>query len=81
VVIADVSADSPAARAELRRGDVILAVGGHTVSTLAEFYTRLWALGPAGVVAPLRLQRERDVFDLEIRTADRASKLKKRRLN
>jgi S1-C subfamily serine protease len=81
VVVADVSAGGPAARAELRRGDVVLAVGGERVASLAEFYTRLWALGPAGVVAPLRLRREEDIFEVEIRTADRSSRLRKRRLN
>ena len=81
VVVADVSAGGPAARAELRRGDIVLAVAGQRVTTLAEFYTRLWALGPAGVIAPLRLRREEDDFDVEIRTADRASRLRKRRLN
>ena len=81
VMVVDVSAGGPAARAELRRGDIVQAVGGQRVASLAEFYTRLWALGPAGVVAPLRLRREDDVFDVEIRTADRASRLRKRRLN
>jgi len=81
VVILDVSEGGPADRAELRRGDVVLAVGGKRVASLSEFYTRLWALGPAGVVAPLRLQREDDAFDVEIRTADRSSRLRKRRLN
>jgi len=81
VVILDVSAGGPADRAELRRGDIVLAVAGQRVTTLADFYTRLWALGPAGVVAPLRLQREDDIFDVEVRTADRSSRLKKRRLN
>ena len=46
-----------------------------------DFYTALWALGPAGVTVPLSLQREGDVFDVEIRSADRASRLKKRRFN
>jgi S1-C subfamily serine protease len=81
VVVMDVAAGGPAARAEIRTGDVILAVGGRTVSSLAEFYTRLWALGPAGVSAPLRLRREGDVFEVEVRTIDRASKLRKRRFN
>jgi S1-C subfamily serine protease len=81
VVVLDVSKGGPADRAEVRAGDVILAVAGEPVSSLADFYTRLWKLGPAGVVAPLRLKRERDVFDLEIRTIDRASKLLKRRFN
>jgi S1-C subfamily serine protease len=81
VVVMDVSTGGPAARAEVRAGDIILAVAGQPVSSLADFYTKLWSLGPAGVVAPLRLRRERDVFDVEIRTIDRASRLKKRRYN
>jgi S1-C subfamily serine protease len=81
IVVLDVSRGGPADRAEIRQGDVIVAVGGARVSGLADFYTKLWALGPAGVVVPLRLKREGDVFDVQIRSADRASKLKKRRLN
>jgi len=81
VVLLDVAPDGPAARAEMRRGDIVLAVAGQPVTSLAAFYARLWALGPAGVVAPLRLRRDGDVFDVEVRTVDRASKLRKRRLN
>jgi S1-C subfamily serine protease len=81
VVVMDVSAGGPAARAEVRAGDIILAVAGQPVSSLADFYTKLWSLGSAGVTAPLRLRRERDVFDIEIRTIDRASRLRKRRFN
>jgi S1-C subfamily serine protease len=81
VVVLDVSPGGPAARAEIRSGDVILAVAGQPVADLADFYKRLWRLGPAGVVAPLRIRREHDTFDLEVRTVDRASKLRKRRFN
>jgi len=81
VVVIDVAQGGPADRAEVRQGDVILAVAGQSVTGLADFYTRLWSLGPAGVTAPLRLRRERDIFDVEIRTIDRASRLKKRRFN
>ena len=81
VVVIDVSPGGPAARAELRAGDLILAVGGVAVADLADFYTRLWAQGPAGVDVPLLIQRESDVFDLVIRSQDRASLLKRRRLN
>ena len=66
VTVMDVAADGPAARAELRQGDAILAVAGLGVSDLADFYTALWALGPAGVTAPLTVRRENDVFDLEV---------------
>jgi S1-C subfamily serine protease len=81
VVVMDVSEGGPADRAQMRQGDVILAVAGHPVTNLADFYTKLWELGPAGVTAPLRVKREGDVFDLEVRTVDRASRLKKRRFN
>jgi S1-C subfamily serine protease len=81
VVLAGVSPGGPAARAELRAGDVILEVGGTRVADLAGFYRRLWAQGPAGAVIPLRVRREEDVFDLEIRSADRLAMLKKPKLN
>lgn len=81
VVVADVTEGGPAGRAELRRGDVIRSVAGRRVADLADFYKRLWALGAPGVTVPLTLQRGSDVFDVEVRSADRASRLKKRRLH
>lgn len=81
VVVVGVMSGGPAARAELRAGDVILAVGGAAVSDLAAFYTRLWAEGPAGATIPLRVRREHDVFDLEVRSIDRNTLLKKPRFN
>lgn len=81
VVVIDVSNDSPAGRAELRRGDIIHSVGDDDVADLTDFYKRLWALGAPGVVVPLTLQRGSEVFDVEIRSGDRGAKLKKRRLN
>ncbi|MDP3659084.1 S1C family serine protease [Phenylobacterium sp.] len=81
VVVIGVNPGGPAARAELRAGDFILAVGDVTVSTLADFYTGLWAQGGAGATIPLRVRRENDAFDVEIRSADRTAMLKKRRLN
>ena len=81
VVVAGVNPHGPAARAELRRGDVILAVDGEPVSDLADFYRKLWAQGPAGATIPLRLQRDGDVFDVEVRSIDRTSMLKKPRMN
>jgi S1-C subfamily serine protease len=81
VMIMDVSTGGPADRAEIRGGDVVLAVGGRKVANLAEFYTTLWALGPAGVTATLRLRREDDVFDVMVKTSDRSARMKKRRFN
>ena len=81
VVVVGVSPHGPAARAELRAGDVILAVAGVEIEDLADFYTRMWAQGPPGAIIPLRVQREEDVFDVEIRSADRGAMLRKPKLN
>jgi S1-C subfamily serine protease len=81
VVVAGVSPGGPAARAELHAGDIILAVDGAPVADLADFYTRLWGQGPAGAIIPLRIQREEDAFELEIRSVDRAALLRKPRYN
>ena len=81
VVVIDVAENGPAARAEIRPGDTILAVQGQTIENLAEFYAHLWAIGEAGATARLRLRRERDEFDLEVRTGDRSTRMRRRRLN
>ncbi|MGA0603215.1 S1C family serine protease [Caulobacter sp. KR2-114] len=81
VIVVGVNPRSPAARAELRPGDLILAVGEEAVADLPDFYTALWAQGPAGVTIPLTLQRDGDVFDVEIRSADRSALLRKPRFN
>jgi S1-C subfamily serine protease len=81
VVIVGLNGSGPAIRARLRVGDVILGVAGQPVADLAEFYTRLWALGPAGAVIPLRIQREDEVFEVEVHSADRGALLRKPRFN
>ncbi len=81
VVVVGVNPRGPAAAARLRVGDIVLAVAGRPVSDLAEFYTTLWAQGPAGAVIPLRIQREEKVMEVEVRSTDRTSLLRKPRFN
>jgi S1-C subfamily serine protease len=81
VVIVGISPKGPAARAELKPGDVILAVAGQPVSDLSAFYTRLWAQGPAGATIPLTVLREHDTFQVEVRSMDRGTLLKKPKFN
>ena len=81
LVVLGVSPGGPAAKAELKRGDLILALNGQSVDDLAGFYRGLWNLGPAGVEVTLTLAREGDVFDVRLRSADRNALLKRRRLN
>lgn len=80
VSIIGLAGDAPAQRAGLRAGDNVQAVAGQAVSSLAEFYRAIWALGAAGVDVPLTLEREGDTFDVTIRSADRSRFMKPPRL-
>ena len=81
VVVVGVSAKGPAARAELKAGDVILAVNGEKVTSQTGFYRKLWALGPAGVDVPLTVYHEGVTFDVVLASTDRARLLKAPRLH
>ena len=81
VVAVGIAGKGPAARAEMKTGDVIVAVKGDKVSTLAGFYRRVWALGDAGVEVPLTLYRDGVQFDVRINSSDRAKYLKGPRLH
>lgn len=81
VVVVGISPKGPAARVALNSGDVIVAVKGERIASQAEFYRKLWALGPAGVEVPLTLYRDGKTFNLMLASADRAAFLKRPRLH
>lgn len=81
VTIVGVTPGGPSERAGLAQGDIVRAVAGKQVETLADFYRAVWALGPAGVTAPLTLEREGDVFDVSLTSRDRRRYLKTPRLH
>ncbi len=81
IVAVGIAPKGPAARAELKTGDVILAVKGENISTLAGFYRKVWALGQAGVEVPLTLYREGVTFDVRVNSSDRARFLKAPRMH
>jgi serine protease Do len=71
LVIGRVSPDGPAERAGLKSGDIVLAVGGEEVTTLAEFYRKIWGRGPAGSEVPLKVVQGAQVKELTVRSIDR----------
>lgn len=81
VVIVGIAPKGPAARAELKTGDVVIAVGGERVGSLAAFYRSVWSLGEAGVEVPLTLYREGVTFDVAVNSSDRAKFLRVPRLH
>jgi S1-C subfamily serine protease len=81
VVVVGISAKGPAARAELKAGDVILAVAGEKVTSQTGFYRKLWSLGSAGVDVPLTVYHEGVTFDVVLASTDRGKMLKAPRLH
>jgi S1-C subfamily serine protease len=81
IVVVGIASKGPAARAEIKTGDVIVAVKGDRVSTLASFYRNVWALGRAGVEVPLTLYRDGVTFDVRVNSSDRTKFLKGPRLH
>jgi S1-C subfamily serine protease len=81
VVVVGISAKGPAANAELKAGDVILAVKGEKVTSQTAFYRKLWALGSAGVDVPLTVYHDNVTFDVVLASTDRAKLLKGPRLH
>ena len=76
VVVTRVLPDSPAAKAGLKRGDIILGVGGEAIGRQSEFYTRLWGCGEAGATVTLHVLQDKLVRKLSVRTADRMEYLR-----
>jgi serine protease Do len=71
VFVSRLSAEGPSERAGLQRDDIVLAVGGAEVRTLAEFYDKVWARGAAGVEVPIRVLRGVQMKDVSVRSIDR----------
>jgi serine protease Do len=73
-----VSSDSPAEKAGLVPGDIILALSGEAVQSLDDFYKRLWAKGAPGVEVTLKVLKGTDVREVRIRSMDRMDHIRKR---
>ncbi len=66
-----VAPDSPAAQSGIMVGDTLLALEGQNLVSLADFYRRLSALGPAGSPLTLSVRRQGQVRQIEVISGDR----------
>lgn len=71
LIVGRLSGHSPALSAGLKRGDMVVALAGRSVEDLADFYRRVWAMGPPGIDVPLTVVREGRSFDVRVRSANR----------
>src|SRR6185312_4354321 len=81
LVVGGLAPGGPAEQAGIRLGDVLAEVAGERVAGLANFFRKVWSLGPAGTTVPLTVSRQGALSRLELRSADRNDFLKKPRLH
>ncbi len=78
VIVTRVSPDGPAEKGDVRKGDVIVSIGGKPLQGQSDFYSRLWASGEAGVEISLGVLRGAKVETRNIKSDERANYLKMR---
>jgi S1-C subfamily serine protease len=76
IVIQGLATGGPAQRGGLQPGDVVLAVSGTEVSTLADMFRLVWGLGRAGVAVPLLVYRDGETMEVRVQSGDRRRFLK-----
>jgi S1-C subfamily serine protease len=73
LIVTRVSPESPAEDAGLQKGDIIVGIGGKPFQGQADFYTKLWATGAAGVEVPIDVLKGNQVQSYKIKSRDRES--------
>lgn len=76
LLVERVTPQSPAESAGVKAGDQIVGVGGQRFKGLADFYRKLWSLGPAGVAVPLEVMRGPKLEPVTVPSVDRYRTLK-----
>jgi serine protease Do len=71
VIITRVSPEGPAEDADIRAGDVIVGIAGQPVKGQADFYSKLWGRGEAGVAIPLDVLRAGKVETITVKSINR----------
>ena len=71
VIVTRVTSEGPAEDASIRAGDVLVGIGGQPIKGQADFYTKLWKTGEAGVEVPLEVLRSGRVEKVTVKSIDR----------
>jgi len=76
LVVSRVTPGSPAEKFGMKRGDVIVSIGGQTPSGLADMYRKIWSRGEAGVDVPIDFERDGGKQHLDIKSMNRLDHLR-----
>jgi S1-C subfamily serine protease len=76
LVVVGLADRGPAKNADVRTGDVVLAVAGGEVRDLAGLFRRIWAQGQAGVEVPMTIYRDGETMGLRVKSGERDRFLK-----
>ncbi|MDX1434173.1 MAG: S1C family serine protease, partial [Gammaproteobacteria bacterium] len=71
LLVRRIAEEGPAAAAGIAAGDIIVGVSGMPVTSLEDFYRKVWALGDAGAVVPLTVLKGGQLAELEVTSGDR----------
>jgi S1-C subfamily serine protease len=76
--VSRVTPESPAEKAGIQRGDLIVGVNGEKPRSLADFYRKVWAQGGAGASIPLDVLQDSQVRRIDVKSMNRLDHLKLR---
>lgn len=71
VIVTRVTSEGPAEEAGLKAGDIIVGFGGQPLTGQADFYTRLWKSGDAGVEVTLDVLKGNKVEPVKVKSIAR----------
>lgn len=71
VIVTRVSPESPADTAGLQAGDVIVGIRGQEIKGQADFYTKIWESGEAGVEIPVDVLKGSRIRNFSVKSMER----------
>jgi S1-C subfamily serine protease len=76
LLLSQVTPFGPSEKAGLKKGDIIVGVGGERPKGLADFYRKIWATGEAGATVSLDVEREGEQRHFDVQSMNRLDHLK-----
>jgi S1-C subfamily serine protease len=77
LMVTRLARNGPAENAGVNVGDIVVGVGGDRIGEQADFYRKVWKVGPAGANIPLRLLKGGEFREVTVKSIDRFDFLRK----